>query len=101
MPFIHNETNATAKVLQYIEWKWTYVDEWLEIAGHLKQIWMEDRTFNLEKIPWKAEKLTCKWVVNVKESDKLVINGDTYIVQAVKICHWITLDTTKILLVKW
>lgn len=100
MAFRHNETTATKKILQYTNWKWSYVDWGLTLKWHLKPVWIDDRTFNVEGIAWSVYKFTIKWIAEVKESDKLTINNEVYVVKWVKEFKGISFNTTKILLAK-
>jgi len=101
MTFIHNESCATIQVLKYIDGKWTYISSGVQITGHLKEIGIWDKTFNLENIAGKLYKMTCAWIQNIKESDKCEIDWQIYTIQAVKVSQGIHMKTTKILLVKW
>jgi len=103
MKFEHNETSWVIKRLQYVNWKWTYQNTWNTYSGHMKPISIDDKTFSITLeawYKWTIKRSIEEWIADIKESDKVDVNWEIFIVKAVKFFPWINFATTKVLLSK-
>lgn len=104
MVFLHNNKTAYKIGLIQVWNKSSYWVVWDWIEWVLKPYSLEDTTFDLTWVDWQVFKFTIKLENSesfaIKQSDKVQIDWEEYVVKDQKDYTWISYNTKKILLVK-
>lgn len=105
MTWLRNNTTCTVRRLQTdINYKSSYIDISTNLNGFIKKITLTDWSFDVANIDGTAYKLSLKWFVDVKPSDRVIIATGVYEweygVQDLRYTQGVTFDTTHILIIK-